>query len=353
MVKTVTGTVNGIIAVFVFCVAAGPAWAAPVNVVVGQTTRGVIVPEKTYVGTVYYPEVSNVSAEVSGAVLTLQCEDGQRVEKGDPLAILDASILKKTRLSRLAIYEQTLSDLEKASKDLERSQTLFDRKIIASKDLDDHRFNVVSLEKKAASLKAEVDRLDLEIDKTVIRAPYSGVVVKRLASRGEWLSPGSPVATVAVNTIMDVVVSVPEETLAFLTTGMPVNVTAGGVERKGAVRAILPRGDIATRTFSVKIGVKNGAMLKEGMEARAKLPTGKKIDVLMVHRDAILNVSGKTFIVAVVDSRASMIPVSVSGYQGMKAGIEQQNLQENMTVVLKGNERLRNGQEVTVVKEIR
>ena len=88
------------------------------------------------------------------------------------------------------------------------------------------------------------------------------------------------------------------------------------------------------------------------MEARVRLPVGEKITTLFVPRDAVLTQFGSTVVVAVVDSKAMIIPAKVIGYQGMKAGINSQKISEGMKVVVKGNERLRNGQPVTIIKEI-
>jgi multidrug efflux pump subunit AcrA (membrane-fusion protein) len=93
----------------------------------------------------------------------------------------------------------------------------------------------------------------------------------------------------------------------------------------------------------------NTLALIEGMSARVVLPTAKPKKTLVVPRDAVIPVFGQTVVYAVKDSKAQMIPVSVIGYQDLIAGIEGQGLAEGMQVVVKGNERLRNGQRVSVI----
>ena len=68
-------------------------------------------PEEEFVGTVYYPEVSDVSAEVSGTVKTIAFEEGQTMKQGELLVKLDSDLLEKTLQSKTALYEETLSDL--------------------------------------------------------------------------------------------------------------------------------------------------------------------------------------------------------------------------------------------------
>jgi hypothetical protein len=86
------------------------------------------------------------------------------------------------------------------------------------------------------------------------------------------------------------------------------------------------------------------------MEARVILPANDRRRCLVVPRDAVLSLSGQNVVFAIVDSKATLIPVKVIGYQGNSVGVEAERLAEKMKVVVKGNERLRDGQAVTIVK---
>ncbi len=322
------------------------------NVVVSKITMGMIAPEKEFIGTIYYPEVSEVSAEVNGTVETIRFEEGERIKKGRILVKLNSVLREKTFQSQKALYEQILTDLERARKDLERIATLYKKKIVAEKDYDDQRFQVKGLEKKTASLKTEVDRLEIELEKTNIKSPFDGVVIKRLVARGEWFSPGKSVATVARNDTLDVIVEVPEEVIRYLNPGMNVKIQSGDKELEGKLHAIIPKCDVSTRTFPVKIRVDYINSLMEGMEAKVKLPGGTKVSTLMIPRDAVLNTFGSTVVVAVIEGKAKLIPIKIIGYQGTKVGINSKNISEGMKVVVKGNERLRDGQSLNILKEV-
>jgi membrane fusion protein (multidrug efflux system) len=324
----------------------------PANVVISKVTTGSILPEEEYIGTVYYIEVSNLSTEVSGIVETITFEEGQQTEKGAPLVKLNSDLLEKKLQARVASYEQILSDLERARNDYKRIENLYSKKIIAEKGYDDQRFQVEGLEKKADALKAEVEQLEIELKKTLIKAPFSGVIIKKHVARGDWLSPGKTVATVANEDAMDLIVEVPETVTKYLSPGIAVNANVSGKEKRGIITAIIPRGDITTRTFPIKIRIKNGTSLLEGMEARVKLPIGEKIEALLVPRDAILSKFGETTVILVVDSKAMIIPVKVVGYRGMMAGINAKKISEGMKVIVKGNERLTDGQPVNIIREV-
>lgn len=330
-----------------------PADTPPANVVVSEVSTGIMAPESEFVGTVYYQQVSDIASEVEGVVEAAGFEEGQRVKKGDVLVRLDSDLLEKRLQATRASYEQALSELEKAELEFKRADSLYKEGLISEQAYDERRFNVQGIGKKSLSLKAETERIEVELRKKVVTAPFDGIVVKKHVDRGEWISPGATAATIARDDELDIVVEVPERVIKFITTGTDVRVKAGGGEIKGKVFAVIPSGDIATRTIPVKIRAKNSLSLMEGMEARVSLPAGEKKKTFIVHRDAVVNVFGMNAVFAVIDSEAKMIPVEVVGYRGLEAGISAQGLAEGMKVVIKGNERLRDGQPVLITDDRR
>lgn len=326
-----------------------PQGMPPANVVVSEIRAGMIAPEMDFIGTVYYQEVSNVASEVNGLVESVEFEEGKRVKKGQLLVKLSSELLNKTLNSTRASHEQVLSELEKAKLDFARAGKLYKNKLVSEEMYDEKRFTVNGLEKKAVSLKAEVERLEVELQKKTIRAPFDSIVIEKNIDRGEWLSPGSVLATVANDSMVDILVEVPLQVIKSITPGLKVEVETGGAVINGKVYAIIPKGNISTRTFPVKIRVKNTMSLVEGMEAIVSLPVSHKKESLTVHRDAVITVYGKTVIYTVNDMKASSVPVKVTGYSGMTAGIYAEGLKEGMKVVVKGNERLRPGQAVKIL----
>lgn len=325
-----------------------PKGPPPANVTVAEVKNGMVAPQAEFIGTVYYQEVSDVASELSGLVETVSFEEGQRVKKGQILVQLGSEILGKDLQATKSSYEQVLAELEIARIDLTRKEKLFKRKSIAEQTYDEERFQVIGLEKRAASLKAQVERIEIELEKKVIRAPYEAVVLERRVDRGEWIAQGASVAVLAKDDVVDIVVEVPERFIPYVRQGMPAQAAINGNTVNGKIVAIVPRGDIATRTFPVKIRTPNKFSLIEGMSARVILPTGERKNTLIVPRDAVISMSGQSVVFIVNDSKAGMRPVKIVGYEGLNAAIEASGLNEGMLVALKGNERLRDGQMVLV-----
>ena len=325
----------------------------PANVVVSKVTSGTIQPYQEFIGTVYYREVSDISAEVSGRAEIITFEEGQRTSDGETLIKLDSELLEKKLQAQRALYEEILVNLERTRNDLERIENLYKKRIVAEKEYEDQMYQVKGLEKKSAALRAEVDRLEIEIKKTTIKAPFKGVVIKKHVAKGEWISPGKTVATIARDDTVDILVDIPENITKYLKPGMNAKVVVAEMKKIGIIVTIIPRGDVTTRTFPVKIRISNLSSIFEGMEARVRLPVGEKINTLLIPRDGVVNMSGKTVVFAVVDGKAAIIPTQVMGYKGMKVGINARKISKGMKVVIKGNERLRDGQPVTIIEEVK
>jgi membrane fusion protein (multidrug efflux system) len=318
----------------------------PANVTVAEVKAGTVAPQAEFIATVFYQEISDTAAEMSGLVEAVRFEEGQRVQEKQILVELGSELLSKRLQAAISSYEQILSELQVAGIDLKRREILFKKNSISEQAYDEIRFRVIGLEKRSAALKAQVEQFEIELKKKVIRAPFDGVVIKRHVDRGEWVSEGETVAVIGKDDTIDIVAEVPERFIAFIHKGMEVSATANGNNLRGKVFAIVPRGDVATRTFPIKIRTANDFALIEGMSTKVILPTAESMHALIVPRDSVIAKFGQNVVFAVSDSRARMIPVNVIGYSGLDAGVESKELKAGMLVVVEGNERLNDKQAV-------
>ncbi len=326
--------------------AAKPQAPPPSLVEVAQVIQGESEPMTEFVGTVYYARKSNVAAEVGGVVGEVFFEEGYRVKEGEPLVSLEEEILDTAINGIRADYEQVLVELEQAEKELTRREPLYKEGSVSESAYDEYYFKTKTLQNKALSIKASLDKLLLEKKKKIIRAPFNSLVIQKNAEKGEWIDNGGMVAVVADDSIVDIVVNVPASLLKYLQPGKTLTVKSDSAEFTGKFFSFVPKGDVATRTFDVKIRLQNTAGLIEGMEARALVPAAEKRQGLKVPRDAVIDRFGQNVIWMVKDSAAKMVPVQIIGYEGMTVGVAGAGLEAGDLVVVKGNERLRDGQPV-------
>ena len=323
-----------------------PKGPPPASVSVAQVKTGMVAPQSEFIATIFYQEISETASETSGLATEVRFEEGRRVKKGQILVTLGADILRKRLKAAELKYEQVLSELEIARIDLKRRQALYEKKSISQQAYDENRYRVIGSEKHVASLNAEVEQLAIELEKKIIRAPFDGVVIQRHVDRGEWISEGETVAVIGKDDIVDIVAQLPEQIVQYVRIGMPVTATANGKDFKGTVNAIVPKGDVSTRTFPVKIRTPNTFALIEGMSAKVTMPTGEVKKTLIVPRDAVIAKFDQTVVFTAQDGKATMLPVQVIGFEGLDAGVTSPGLKEGMLVVVDGNERLRNGQAI-------
>jgi RND family efflux transporter MFP subunit len=322
----------------------------PANVTIARVESGKVAPQAEFIATVFYQEISDTAAEMSGLVEAVRFEEGQRVQENQVLVELGSEILRKRRQAAISSYEQILSELQIARIDLKRREALFKKNSISEQSYDETRFRVIGLQKRAVTLKTQVEQFEIELEKKIIRAPFNGVVIKRHVDRGEWVSEGETVAVIGKDDIIDIVAEIPERFIPFIENGMTVSAIVNGNNLSGKVIAVVPRGDVATRTFPIKIRTLNEHALIEGMSARVILPTARSVNTLIVPRDAVIAKFGQDIVFAVSDSKARMVPVKVIGYSGLDAGVESNELKAGMLVVVEGNERLNDQQAVVFQK---
>ena len=329
-----------------------PQGMPPAKVVIAEITEGFIAPESRFVGTVYYNEVSEVASEIGGKVDNVYFDVGQKVKNGEKLVSLNVDLLEKKLKSSEALVEQALAEIEKAQADFNRMDKLFKDKTVSEQEYDNARYNVKVLEKRANSLKADMDQVREELVRKDIKSPFDGVVVEKKIEVGEWLGEGKPVGTIARSDVIDIIVDVPEKILPFIKSDMKVRADVGNKFINGRIFAIIPKGDTETRTFPIKVRVEDkSAGLVEGMEAKVILPTAEKQNCLTVPRDAVISKFGMNVIFTSDNSIAKMHPVQVVGYDGMIAGIQAMDLKKGVKVIVRGNERIQEGQSVEEVQE--
>ncbi len=294
----------------------GKAPASPV--VVAKVTSGDMAPQSEFIGTVYFAEISNVASEVEGKVLDIKVTDGQRVKEGDVLVVLSSSLLEKSILRARALAQQAKAQYESAKLENDRVAALFKSRSVAEGEFDSKRLSAEALLHQYEASQSDLAKLLEEAAKKKIRAPYDGIVIDTPVTRGEWISTGSTVVVTARDDLFEVVVNAPKEAFGVVKPGLQVSVVTAGVEIPGEVFAVIPRGDVATRTFPVKIRVKNNGSLAEGMEARVFLPQGLGGMTMIVSRDALISMRGEQVVWVVLDGKAVPMPVYVVGFRGSR-----------------------------------
>ncbi len=326
----------------------------PGKVVLSIIEKGVLAPQTEPTGTIFFKELAQLATEVSAKVTSVEFEEGQHVKKGQVLVRLDASVLEKDLESVRATHERRRTELEDAKVRFERAKDLLEDDVTTPQEYDNLRFAMQGMKHQVAESQADLDRLKILVEKHTILAPFDAVVLERSTEVGEWKTTGASVAAVALENVYDVLVYVHEQYLPFLNPGqsIPVQIVDSDVVLNGKIVAVIQRGDFQTRKFPLKIRVEYDKPLYEGMGVKVSIPREAAVECLIVQRDAVLLQNGSTYVVTANDGVAKRLEVEVLGYDGLDAGIASADLGPGDMVVVKGHERLKDGDAVVVVEDV-
>ncbi|MCU0758471.1 MAG: efflux RND transporter periplasmic adaptor subunit [Steroidobacteraceae bacterium] len=204
-----------------------------------------------------------LKAETSGRVVAVGAARGSRVESRALLLRLDAG----DRVARLA---QARAELRQRELEYDGQTRLKPQGYISDARLAE---SLAQLEKA----RAEVKRAELDVERMQLRAPFAGALQDRLVEVGDYVSPGTPVATFVDDRRLAVAGSVAEGQASLVRAGLAGTAhLASGQVVPGRLRYVAPVADEATRTFAVELEIPNPrGELPVGVTADIELPVGR------------------------------------------------------------------------------
>ena len=255
----------------------------PVRVAVASSVSGEVQPVRASAldasGYVIARRQATVSSKITGRVVQVLIEEGQQVAEGEIVAHLDdanatarvaqnTALLAQQRASRNAARVA----LENAIPTFERAQLQFEREVISAQEFDTAKsaYDNIRTSLDVAERAVEVAQANLalaqkELDDTIVRAPFAGVVTVKAAQEGEMVSPvsaGGGFTRTGIGTIVDmnsleVEVDVSENFINRVSPGQDVSVTLNAYPDwviPAYVIAIIPTADRAKATVRVRVG---------------------------------------------------------------------------------------------------
>jgi RND family efflux transporter MFP subunit len=222
---------------------------------------------------------ATVSAKVTGKVAAVLIEEGQRVEAGEVIARLDDANARAQVAQAAAQVEQQRANLNavhvafsNAAPTFDRNRRQFAAKFISAQAFDEAKAgydaaeaSLAVAERALAVAEASLAVAQRNLDDTVVRAPFGGIVTVKAAQEGEMVSPvsaGGGFTRTGIGTIVDmdsleVEVDVSENFISRVATGQPVAINLNAYPDRrmaGRVIAIIPTADRAKATVKVRVG---------------------------------------------------------------------------------------------------
>lgn len=307
----------------------------PVPVEVAVARSDTVVDAITATGQIEPLQSIQLRPEVDGRLVAILVQEGTEVAQGTPLFKVDDQELQ-------AMVARAQADRDLAQQALTRTRQLLADKAAAPADVE-------RAEAQMRSTQAGLDLLQLRLDRTVVRAPFSGVAGQRLASLGDYVNNSTRLITLQTVNPQRAAFQVPERYADQLKLGQKVlfRVAAlAGRDFTGTVNFVDPMVQLPGRTITVKAAVPNPRReLQSGMFIEARLETARRPNATVVPEDAVSPMQGLMFVWVIQEGKATRKEVSLGvrtpGYVEVRSGVDPGD-----HVVVGGAERLSQGAEV-------
>jgi HlyD family secretion protein len=322
---------------------------------------------------------ASVSSKGTGRLEWLGVQEGQRVTEGDVIARLenrDVAAQREQAAAQVQVARANLAqgqaELEDAEAAYKRAQDLAQQKFIAGSALDtaEARYNkqraaIDTLRAQIAVAQANYRATDVAYDQTLIRAPFTGMVLTKSANVGDIVTPFSSavgttgaVVTMADMETLEVEADVSEASIAKITVGQPAEIQLDAFPELrliGEVSRVVPTVDRSKATLLVKVKfVERDPRVLPDMSAKIAflsrpLKSDERTPVAALRPDAIVKRDGKdvAFVVG-KDDQVKLTPVTM----GAKVGdLVRVDLAPGTRVVIAPSERVTDGATVTAAKK--
>ncbi|MBP7369868.1 MAG: efflux RND transporter periplasmic adaptor subunit [Arenimonas sp.] len=284
--------------------------------------------------------IATVSSKVTGKVKEVYIEEGQRVNEGDILARLDpmdAEAQRDVTQSQLASSQSQLAEAQSqlilAKSNYSRNRELAEKQLVsrqaldtAKAELDTRVARLNSLQKQVELAKNQKQVSQLGVDNTIIRAPFTGVIIAKAAQPGEMISPisagGGSIRT-GIGTLVDmdsleVQVDVNEAYIGRVTPQMPIEAVLNAYPEwkiPGEVIAIIPTADRSKATVKVRVALDSkDTRIVPDMGVRVSFleakDTSKPLVGFWIPNSAIVKEGEQAFVFTVQDGKAKRVAIT-------------------------------------------
>jgi len=225
----------------------------------GQVTSETVVRERVLDGTVGAVNQTTVSAQTSGVVMLIDYDVDDFVTKGDIILRLNDTQQNATLNQAKASQEEAEARLNEAKQEFKRVKGVFKRKLVAKSDMDKATAALKSAKARLSSSQANVAGAQEQLENTQVRAPYSGLVTRRLVELGAYVNVGQPLMAGVSLDRLRVIVDVPQRLINRIRTNNKARLILEGPDFKvvpvGRI-TFFPSADPTTNTFKVRIDLK-------------------------------------------------------------------------------------------------
>jgi len=292
---------------------------------------------------------SPISAEQTGQLLWIE-EVGSQVKKGQLLAKIDDRHLKLQLAGQQAQGKQHQANVDYLTGQKARFLKLREKNNSALSEYERVNKDLTIAINEVVAVNISIEQTLLALEKTTIKAPFSGNISQRFVHVGELISIGRPLVQLIDTKNLDIKIAAPISIAPFLKKGSKVMVKWNQTLLELPVRTWSQAGDQASRTFDVRLSADGIAMLA-GTPVTVSLPKQSPREAILVPRDALMLRENETYVLTIDDDKQAQ-KVSVLIGQGVNSWVSVTGaLSVSDSVVVRGGERLQSGEKVRFMND--
>ncbi len=243
------------LAILLYLIQAIPALATedPVQVTIEELGSKLFFPIHSAPATTVSLNNSGIGAEISGQIMTIPARVGDTVAVGDLLVELDCRDAEIQLQRAQAALTAAQARVTLAQRQLTRTQSLRKERNISEELFNQREADLKTSRADLISQHAAVSQAELDVTRCQITAPFSGVVTERLASEGEWISPGQPLVRLLDNQRLEVSAQLQVDQVSGLRPDTAYTLKTNGVSHELKLRHLVPVIDSRARNREIRL----------------------------------------------------------------------------------------------------
>lgn len=324
-----------------------------IAVVTAHPVRRTIVPQLHFSGSLDPEWQAQVAAKVDGRLEKVYVHEGDRVEKGQVLAILEQMDTDANLLSAKGSFLDAQTSLRKAETDLTRYEKLYATGAVSQQVVDDYRFARDNAAAKLEAARGSLQGMESKAAGTVVTAPADGIVAKRFYQEGYYAKAGTPLFAIADISMLKTTIHIPEGQVTGVKVGNEADIALPAYPGKklvGKITRIAPVADLPAHTFAAEVSVDNSEGLLAGVYANVSLIGEPREQVLTIPMHAIVMRDDQQTVFVADAQGVVQRRVLALGYSDDKVAEVLSGLDEKDTIVVEGHNKLREGSRINLEK---
>ncbi|PAJ75482.1 hypothetical protein CJF42_04920 [Pseudoalteromonas sp. NBT06-2] len=267
---------NQLVAIFTFFIASFSAFSAENIINIEALTLQQMEyyqVERHFSGRVIKQQDAKLAFEFAGKIKSIDFDQGDKVTKNTHLITLDTSLLEIEKQKLQASLKRIEAELSLAQLDLKRLDKLQKQNYSAEQSLDQINTQINVFQASKSEVQAAISGVDLQIEKSHLKAPFDGVLGQRFVSIGEIVAPGTPVIRLLKNGHNQIQVGVPQHLKQTIKPYMPVIIS--GKEYKAKALSTGAEIDPISHTLLMRFAIPDDVTVYAGQVARLKIKQNK------------------------------------------------------------------------------